>query len=232
MEKKMFLSLLMVLSLFLVSCEDEKLQLITFEDVTLSTDSIWNGADGSGKFTTSGVDFHNSFDTQWFSWSGFACSAKKDTKTTGYANQYSVIAGSGAAGSAKFALAYDSAALVTASVIEPKSVMLTNSTYAYYEMKNGSSFSKKFAAGDWFRVIITGYNGNTKTGTVDYYLADFRNGKSFLSNAWAKVDISALGSVNLITFEFDSSDKGQWGINTPQYVCIDNIQYVDATASK
>lgn len=230
MKKNVFFPLILVLSVLLISCEDEKSVFVTFEDVALTADSIWNGSDGSGKFTTSGLDFNNSYNAKWFSWSGFACSAKTDTKTKGYANQYSVIAGVGAAKSAKFALAYDSASIVSSSVIEIKSAMITNSTYTYFEVMDGSNFSKKFAAGDWFKVIITGYNNKLKTASVDYYLADYRDGKSFLSNTWNKVDLSTLGSVDQISFTFDSSDKGEWGVNTPKYVCIDNIEYVDIAA--
>jgi len=232
MKKNLFFPLMLAISMFLVSCEDEETLFVTFEDVALSADSIWNGSDASGKFTTSGFDFNNSYNAAWFSWSGFACSAKTDTKTNSYENQYSVIAGIGAAKSAKFALVYDSASMVSSSAIKIKNAMLTNSTYAYLDMKNGSDYSKIFAAGDWFKVIITGYNNNVKTASVDYYLADFREGKSFLSANWAKVDLSALGVVNQLTFTFDSSDKGSYGVNTPKYVCIDNIGYSIAETAK
>jgi hypothetical protein len=231
MKKGFFFPLVILVSFVLVSCEDKTPLYVTFEDVSL-TDSIWNGSNGSGKFVTTGFEFQNSYNTAWSSWSGFACSAKKDTKTTGYQNQYSVITASGAANSAKFALAFDSAAIVCTTPVEIESMMLTNSTYAYLEIKNGSDYSKKFAADDWFKVTITGYKNKVKTSAVDYYLADFRSGKSFLSNTWAKVDLTALGTVDLVTFTFDSSDKGQWGVNTPQYVCIDNVEYFEPTSSK
>jgi hypothetical protein len=104
--------------------------------------------------------------------------------------------------------------------------MLTNSTYTYLDMLNGSGFSKKFTTNDWFKVIITGYLNKIKTASVECYLADFQNGKADLLNTWKKVDMSALGNVNHVTFTFDSSDKsGEW-LNTPAYVCIDNIEYV------
>lgn len=229
MKKNLFFSLVVLFSLVFVSCDEDPVVektpvFVTFEDVVL-TDSIWNGSNAAGKFTTSGFEFKNSYNADWASWSGFACSAKKDTKTAGWSNQYSVIAGSGAANSAKFALAFDSAAIVCTTPVELESVMLTNSTYAFLDMKNGSAYSKKFAAGDWFKVTITGYKNKVKTSAVDYYLADFRNGKTFLSDNWNKVDLTALGSVDLVTFTFDSSDKGQWGVNTPTYVCVDNIGY-------
>lgn len=160
------------------------------------------------------------------SWEGFAISSKTDSVTNGFGNQYSVIAGKGADGSSKFALAYDTA-VITLSYINSyqtvKSVMLTNSTYAYHEMKNGSNFSKKFTNGDWFKVVIKGFFNNNKTGEIEFYLADFRDGKSIIIRDWTKVSLAALGKVEKITFSFDSSDKGDFGINTPKYVCIDNL---------
>lgn len=226
MKKNVFFSVMVVLSLFLISCEDEKLQLITFEEVALA-DSVWTGSNGAGKFTVDGFDFKNTYtQNDWgASWSGFACSAKVDTKTAGWGNEYSVIAGIGAAKSVKFALVYDTATVICHSPVKLESMMLTNSTYAYLDMRDGSLFTHKFAANDWFKVTITGYSNKVKTASVDYYLADYRNGKSFLSNTWNKVDVSVLGTVDMFTFTFDSSDKGEYGVNTPKYVCVDNISY-------
>jgi len=224
MKKNLFFSLVLVFSMFLVSCEDENLQFITFEEVAL-TDSAWIGSNGAGKFSVGDFDFMNSYDAKWSSWKGFACSAKTDTKTAGYTNDLSVMAGVGAAKSAKFAVVYDTATVICNNAVKLSSMMLTNSTYAYLDITTGSDYSKKFVAGDWFKVIITGYRNKVKTASVDYYVADFRDGKSFVSNEWKTVDVSALGEVDVISFSFDSSDKGAWGINTPKYVCIDNIAY-------
>lgn len=233
MKTNQLLALIFAMSLFLMSCDNDdqtKTTMITFEDMTL-TDSIWNGADGSGSFSTAGFTFNNSFTSyDWGSaWSGFAVSGMIDTKTPGYTNQYSVMAGAGASNSKQFALAFDSASLnFPVSKIEQyqiKKAWLTNSTYTYLDMMEGSAFSKKFAANDWFAVIITGYLNDVQQSQVKYYLADFRNGKSFISNSWQAVDLSSLKNVDRISFTFDSSDKGVYGVNTPQFVCIDNIEF-------
>ena len=209
---------------------------VDFEGVKLNADSIWNGSDGSGSFTTNVATFKNEYNSAWFSWSGFACSAKKDTKTSGFVNQYSVSAGIGALGSKQFALAYNVATLLCDSNVygyfKIKSLMLTNSTYTFLDMKNGSAYSKKFVDGDWYKVTVTGYLNGNKTAAVDYYLADFRAGKTFLSNTWNKVDVSTLGKVDKVMFSFDSSDKGTWGVNTPSYVCIDNIEFTQTISTK
>jgi len=238
MKKSLFFPLMLLFSLFLISCEEEEpivektLSYVTFEDVEL-TDSVWTGSNGAGKFSASGFDFENSFSKfDWgSSWKGFACSAKTDTQTAGYLNEYSVIAGIGAAKSAKFAVVYDTATVICNASVKLSSMMLTNNTYAYLDMKTGSLFTKKFAANDWFKVTITGYKNKIKTNSVDYYLADFRDGKTFISNSWNIVDVSTLGEVDMFSFAFDSSDKGVYGVNTPKYVCIDNISYSEIEVS-
>ena len=246
-KSNLFLSAIMM-AFVLVSCQPETeiviktpdtvtpTTLVDFENVKLNADSIWNGADGSGSFTTQVATFNNSYNNAWFSWSGFACSAKTDKTTIGYDNQYSVSAGSGASDSKQFAITYGLATLHCDSNVygnfSVKSIMLTNSTYAFLDMKNGSDYSKKFVAGDWFKIVITGYLNDNKKGEVEYYLADFRNGKTILSNTWNKVDISMIGKVDKITFSVDSSDKGQFGMNTPAYACIDNIEFTQTISIK
>lgn len=216
---------------------DKTTVIIDFEDVILGSNGYYNGSDKSGElingsyfntFQSGSAQFLNVYTPSTYGdyWSGFACSSKTDSITPGYANQYSVMAGTGALNSNKFGLAYDTSYIhipFTMSTFEIKSIMLTNSTYAYLEMKNGG-FGKKFTSGDWFKVIIKGYYDTTETGTVEFFLADYRDGKNILLKEWKKVDLSALGKVNKIRFTFDSSDKGLFGVNTPKYVCIDNIE--------
>jgi len=247
--KKSNLFLVVIAAAFVfVSCEPETeiviqapdsvtpSTLVDFENVKLNADSIWNGSDGTGSFATKIATFKNSYNSTYFSWSGFACSAKKNRSVGGYENQYSVSAGGGAVSSKQYAIAYGTATLLCDSNLygnfSIKSAMLTNSTYTYLDMKEGSGYSKKFVAGDWFKVSITGYLNETKTTIVDYYLADFRDGKSVLLNDWTKVDLSALGKVDKVTFTFDSSDKGAWGMNTPAYACIDNIEFTQTISTK
>ncbi|HET7732213.1 MAG TPA: DUF4465 domain-containing protein, partial [Paludibacter sp.] len=107
-----------------------------------------------------------------------------------------------------------------------------NSTYAYLDMKNGSLYSKKFEAGDWFKVIIKGFKSKVQTSSVEVYLADFRDGKREILKTWKKVDLSTLNQVDSVAFNFDSTDKSTWGMNTPAYVCIDNIEFTQTISTK
>jgi hypothetical protein len=104
--------------------------------------------------------------------------------------------------------------------------MVNNNTYAALSIKNGDDYASKFTENDWFKVVITGFDGKGDiTGEKEFYLADFRDGKSYICDKWTSVNLESLGKVNKLEFTFDSTDKGQLGINTPQYVCIDDIVY-------
>lgn len=210
----------------------------TFEDVALGEQGFWNGSDLSGEedsgnyygsFTSSVFSFDNIYTAAWGSYMGFACSSLTDTVTSGYMNQYSPKAGEGANGSAQFALAYENGATFNCTYKEGytnntlKSVMITNGTYVYNEIRDGGAYSKKFESGDWFKVTFTGYKGETETGSVDYYLADFRDGKTYINKEWVEVDLTPLSDATTVMITFDSTDKGQFGVNTPTYVFIDNL---------
>lgn len=104
---------------------------------------------------------------------------------------------------------------------------VTNSTYAALSMLNGDDYAKKFTLGDWFKLVITAEDkGGNATGTaVEFYLADFRTATSpGIITSWTKVDLTPLGNkVHTLKFDLQSSDTGQWGMNTPAYFCFDNL---------
>lgn len=104
---------------------------------------------------------------------------------------------------------------------DPEEVYITNSAYGYYAMKNGSAFSKKFGVDDWMYLHIIGVKGGVETGKVDVALA--ANGQ--LLDRWERVGLDALGDeVDMIYFQFSSSDSGQWGMNNPAYFCLDRLK--------
>lgn len=223
------------------SCKKEDTtvyQTVTFDELTLPAAGYWNGSDASGTFASGRMTFTNQYDKSWQTWSGFCYSQKNDVSTPGYVNQYSVF--DAANGTNKFALFYPSfegslyAAFPANELHQVKSIDLCNNTYAALSMKNGDSYTKKFGGTtgndpDWFKVTLNGYDlQGQKTGSVTCYLADFRTAgtaQDFILNKWTTVDLTPLGKINKLTFEFGSSDVGQFGINTPTYVCLDNIRY-------
>lgn len=227
--KKYYFAAVAALALFMSSCEPREPQTPTsttvdFEDVTLT-----EGKHYTESFILSNLEFNNSYNEQYDSWEGCGVSSLVDTETAGFGNGMSVIAGAAYEGS-KFGVIYSGTIKPTiTSKLGGKrfeSLMICNSTYPYISMRDGDDYAKKFEDGDWFMVTIKGMTADSiETGSTDFYLADFRDGKTTLVNSWEKVDLTPLGECCIITFNFTSSDNGEWGINTPTYACIDNIVY-------
>lgn len=205
-----------------------------FDDLQLSPNKFWNGSDLSGSFKSGGITFYNSYNKDWFSWSGFAYTNMTDVTTAGYENQYSAITGKGYYGSPNYAVCYavPSAEAEFQATTKVSGFYVTNSTYAYLSMKNGDTFSKKFGGSngndpDFFRLMIEALDLSGKAvDTVYFYLADFRSAdasKDYIINKWTWVDLSQLKEAKKLRFSLSSSDNS-WGyMNTPAYFCIDNL---------
>ncbi len=209
----------------------------TFENLTLATDTFWNGSDLSGGFNSGNANFVNDYNTSFFSWSGFTYSNKKDSVTAGYGNQYAAITASGYNGSDKYAVAddYGNAKIRLTGNAAGKLVKgfyVTNTTYAYQSMKQGDAFAKKFGGvtgtdPDWFRLRAMGWlNGALKQQSAEFFLADFRSADStqdYLVRYWAWFDLQPLGDVDSIIFQLTSSDTAFGFMNTPAYFAMDNF---------
>ncbi len=216
-----------------------------FENLSLPTDSFWNGSDLTGGFASGNAYFTNSYNANWGAWSGFTYSNKKDTATAGSGNQYSAITGSGYGGSANYVVAndYGDAKVYLTVGCEGRAVKgfyVTNATYAYYSMKNGDQFAKKFGGPsgtdpDWFRLNVQGWkNGVLKQQKVEFYLADYRSNDStqdYILKTWAWVDLQPLGSVDSLVFHLESTDTaGGFGMNNPAYFVLDNFTTYEVIA--
>lgn len=229
---KFFLPIAFLTFLFNACQSDETLTTISdFENVPLGS----NGVSTVTSFSSGNCSF--SGDPTKFWNGGIVCSSNRDTVTSGYLNQYSCIAGSGALKTSKFGVLYAPGSFTCPAnengAYTIKSIMVNNTTYAYLDMKMGNPpFSKKFVSGDWFKVSIKGFKSKIETAGVDVIMADFRDGKTFIMNKWQKVDLNALGKVDSVAFSLSSSDNGNFGMNTPAYVCIDNIEFTQTLISK
>jgi len=200
----------------------------------------WNGSDLSGGFDSEEGHFFNIFNTTYNSWSGFAYSRKTDITTVGYSNQYSAIMGEGNNNSETYGVGYcyGASSIKLDNTYHASSVYITNSTYAYFTMLNGNMFTQKFGGDtgndeDWFLLTIKGYNNGYYTDSVNFYLADYRfsdNEQDYIINKWTEVDINTLGNVDSLAFTLTSSDVGDYGMNTPAYFCIDDLNLTSTFA--
>ena len=222
----------------------------TFDDLSLAPESHYGGA-GSGVTTgfTDG-DAYFEHDSEDYVWSGFSYSNHTDTTTPGYHNQFSAITGGGVNGSANYAVSfvpldwqsgtYESMpTTVSFGAVTGEDygttisgMYVTNTTYAYLSMLNGDGFAKNFGGTtgddpDWFKLSVKGITtAGTLTSAIDFYLADFRfadNSQDYIINDWTWLDLSGLGDVAGLQFSLTSSDTGAYGMNTPSYFAMDDL---------
>lgn len=214
----------------------------TFENLWLESESSWAGPDYKGEpgigiygdnqmngmFLSGAFSFSNTYSLSWYSWEGFAFSNSTATKFDGFADQYNNVVGGGH-NSSTYAVAFSKGTIGIPAAPEGTEVSglyIINSAYTMNTILNGDAYAHKFEQGDWLKVIFTGNTASGDTTTVEYYLADYRDSdpaKHYAINTWQWVDLSALGTVTSISFALEGSDSGIYGLNTPAYFCIDDV---------
>jgi len=178
---------------------------------------------------------------------GWSYSNVNDTTTAGFSNQYAAITGTGEGGSGNYGVFYSgflsdpSAATVTfgqSTVLDGMHV--TNVTYPYLSMRDGDGFAKQFGGAtgddpDYLLLTIEGLDeSNNSVGTVDFYMADFRdsdNANDYIVDTWEWVDLDSLGEVDGLRFSFVTTDVGDFGANTPLYFAMDNLTTIGGSGS-
>ncbi len=234
---KISLSILLLASLCFTKLQSQTVS--TFDSLQLAQDSFWNGSASplGSSFKSGNAIFSNYYDTSYGGfWSdGWAYSNMTDSTSPGFNNLFSAKPGKGFANSANYAIGQQNAIIRLSGKALGKVVSgfyITNSTYAYYSMRDGDFISKKFGGDtgtdkDYFKLKIQKYYGGALSNdSVVFYLADFRSAdstKDYIVNNWRWVDLTSLGNVDSLTFKLSSSDNGQFGMNTPAFFCMDNF---------
>lgn len=247
MNKK--LSLIALIAILLSSCGNDDPAGPAYMVQTLNVNNLELSFNSNGVWTdvlTPNANIKNDYFqlshgvvVEWGSWSGFVASQstdKNDYSSTGFYpdHQYSAITGKGKLGSS-YIIGYwntsdgaEEEGLEAASCsitspagnFYPESICVTNTTYTYFSMKNGDAYAKKFTDDDQLILNIYGQTPEGEiVGPVKAYLA---NGTKLVSD-WVEVKLNTLGLVKGLFFTMESTDSGQWGMNTPAYFAIDQI---------
>ena len=222
--------------------------IVGFENFGIPVDSFLEEAPG-GSFEVPPLVFPNSFEGGFYS--EWAISSKTDTETRGFTNQYSAITGQGADNSFTYAVGYKpfGQPLIirrqsdgTSVERQFRNLFVTNTTYAYYSMLEGDDFAKAFGGEtgddpDFFSIVIRAYDeGALLPDSVEFFLADYRfadNSLDYIVSEWTQVNLSNTFDrpVDSLQIDFRGSDTGDFGINTPLYVAIDNVRLEPFTAT-
>jgi hypothetical protein len=210
----------------------------TFDDLALAPNSHF-----FPQTTTTFVSGLGTFNHNFTDFGGGCCASawtysnRTGNVQPGLAGEFSAFAGGDADGPANggnygLAFLFDNPAVTFATPSAVAGAYFTNTTYAALSMLMGDSFAKKFGGvtgndPDWFLLTIIGKSAaGAVTGTVDFYLADYRfaeRDRDYIVSNWRFVDLSGLGTVSRLEFALASSDSGAFGINTPAYFAMDNL---------
>ncbi len=215
-----------------------------FENISLQTDTFWDGSDFSGGFTSGMAYFPNIYDTSFgFGYwaAGWAVSNREDTVTqpSDFSTQlFNAKPGLGHS-SVNYAVGQQNSwfQIQTGATSQKylTSFYISNTTFAYNSMTFGDFSAKKFGGlsgndPDYFKVTLRWWNlGVLANDSIEFYLADFRytdNDSDYIVKDWVKVDCNNL-AFDSIQFTLNSSDVGAFGINTPTFFVIDDVEITD-----
>jgi Domain of unknown function (DUF4465)/Secretion system C-terminal sorting domain len=215
-----------------------------FENVTLDSGKVLNGINGdrahvlpfNGLQLRLPVFWDTSYGGFWSS--GWAISRKKDSSTEASSSSKHLYCAKplhGDKNSNTFIVGQSGShlAITRNTLFYISSFYITNTTYTYNSMKLGDFFGKKFGGksgndSDYLFVRVKFYRYNTLTDSQDVYLADFRNSdnsQDYLLKNWIKVSPKEFLYTDSVSFTMFSSDNGKYGMNTPGFFAIDNIEY-------
>ena len=176
--------------------------------------------------------------------SGSAYTNVKDTSNGTYTNLYGSITNGAFNGNYYVASQNNAIIKMNSNALSLSGFFVTNTTFAYKTMKNGTTVARKFGdttgthSGlpqgtypDWFKIIVRPYRGGVLlTDSVEHYLADYRAAgtvNDFIQKNWQYVFCANLPISDSILITLKSSDTGTVGINTPGFFCMDNISVVN-----
>ena len=102
-------------------------------------------------------------------------------------------------------------------------MFVTNTCYVLNSLTYGDGFNSPATNDTYLKIVAYGYNANDEeVGTAEFYLC--KTGRQFVTD-WQKWDLSSLGKVNKIVFNFSGSDdlSGAYGLNCPAYFAYDDV---------
>lgn len=231
MKKLYFLAIILATGAIQAQADFEEMSLSNYFDGSDLSGTDDGAGNYSSIYTENDLTFNTIWNSSWSYWSeGWAFSSLIDSLLNTAQQTYhrysktNVLETNFVIGKSGSEIKVDGTALFS-------SLQVSNTSYAAHSMKNGDSFAKKFTGEDWFELTIEGFNGISSTGEVRVMLADSSNTAPNILETWQTVDISSLGNVTKLTFTLNSSDVGDYGMNTPSFFALDNIVFDITTSS-
>ena len=214
---------------------------IGFEGATLNADGIWRGDETGVKVDNFGseafecnykediVDFPVTWTPAWASWSGFGVSNRTATSfasETMAIDQFNNITGKAHSGD-KFCVVYTFLEQITFDKpVTVKGFWYTNDAWTVDAILNGDGMSPgKFEADDQLLCMVYPYRDGSLIDDAYLEIPLAKDGDYV--KEWQYCDLSNLKEFQNITslsFAFEGTKKNDYGLTTPTYICIDDIE--------
>ena len=101
-------------------------------------------------------------------------------------------------------------------------IWVTNTCYVLNSLTYGDGFNAPASEETYIKIVAYGYNANDEeTGSVEFALCE----KGVPVTEWTKWDLSSLGKVAKVAFNFSASEDqiGSYGMNCPAYFAYDDV---------
>ena len=197
-------------------------EVATFEDVAAGIQESW--VSGVNTWESGSYTFSTYKDDAWGTpyYYAFVVSNETEKTSAGLAEPYRSASG-GAHSGDNFVVWYsdfngNNSIKFDAQVVE--GMFVNNNAYTVGGITtNDFSPARKFTEQDTLTLVLGGkLNGEVVSGKHVYLAVD---GKYIAD--WTYVSLSELGQIDELQIGMLSTDTGDWGVNTPTYVCIDDF---------
>ena len=217
-------------------------QIISFENATLNADGYWIGNESGTKFDNYGsdafacnykegvVNFPVNYTPSWASWSGFAVSNRTATTYKDLTpDQYNNITGTAKSGKNFGIVQTYGESIEFDKPVTLKGFWYTNSAWTVDAILNGDGYTPgKFEASDWFRCVVYPQPAEEGMDSGARYEIDLASNGDYVKE-WKYCDLSgvaAFKNIKSIGFGFEGSKQNDYGVTTPAYMCIDDMEVV------
>ena len=215
---------------------------IGFEGAALNADGYWCGDETGVPFDNWGseayacsykediVNFPVNWTPAWASWSGFSVSNRTATTyaaETMTPDQFNNITGT-AKGGKNFLVVYTFGESITFDKpVSVKGFWYTNDAWTVDAILNGDGMTPgKFEANDFLTCVVyptPADDGVLSGARLEVPLA--KDGDYVKEWKYCDLsDVNAFKNIKALSFGFEGSKKNDYGLTTPTYICIDDIE--------
>lgn len=228
----------MLLALGIVACNNEgEDNVIKPEPTVENFDGFVGEAQYLYGYENDAIKCEYFYNEEYGYWGGFAHSKVFDTdaKNGLFQNQFAAYNSQAASGDSFLLYYYDSynepCDIIFKSeedAVRLSSVKLNLTTYTYASITDEdiNAYARVFTEGDYLKVVFSKVDamGKTLGKGAECYVVDYRDGKRFVADNWQEFYLPGILS-NRVRVTIETSDIGEYGPNTPLYICMDDLTY-------